>query len=199
MCNCGENKVRNGYEESVVNANFPNEGDTFSFFLLCPLIILITISQRIIKHSHMHTHAAHQCYSALPPSQADRCRSHRGTGRVLRSEDGTLSGRTQRQSNLPHTGTGPPSRHRGCHMAPGTALPDRWVGTRVRKEKKKRGSVRGRESEKWRNRAVERIKFKKKKSTHGTRREKKSREKFRAGGETLEVGEGKKKTSDRRG
>lgn len=120
------------------------------FFIL--LITLIKISQGIIKHSYMHRHTAHQCYSALPPSQAGRCRSRRGTGRVLRSEDGTLSGHTQRQSNPPRTGTGPLSKHHGCHMAPGTALPNRWVGICVRK---KRVSVRGREKEregnKWTN------------------------------------------------
>lgn len=82
----------------------------------------------------MHT-LTHQCYSALPPSQAGRCRSRHGTGRVLRSEDGTLSGRTQRQSNPPHTGTGPLSKHHGCHMALGTALQKQVGGVCVRKKK----------------------------------------------------------------
>ena len=71
------------------------------------------------------THRAHQCCNAPPPSQADRCRSRRGTGHVPRSVDGMLSGRTRRQSNPPHTDTGPLSRHHGCHMAPSKALSDR--------------------------------------------------------------------------
>lgn len=69
--------------------------------------------------------ADYPCYSAVPPSQAGRCRSRRGSGRVLHSEDGTLSGRTRRQPSPPHTGTDPRSKRRGCHMARGTTLSER--------------------------------------------------------------------------
>lgn len=94
----------------------------------------------IRTHTQGHTHTAHRYCSVPPPSQADRCRSRRGTGHVPRSVDGMLSGRTRRQSSPPHTDTGPLSKHHGCHMAPGTALSDR--------EKKK---VRGKDimSECW--------------------------------------------------
>lgn len=43
-----------------------------------------------------------------------------------------LSGHTQRRSSPPRTGTGPLSKRRGFHMAPGTALWNRWVETGVR-------------------------------------------------------------------
>lgn len=75
--------------------------------------------------THTGAHTAHRYCSVPPPSQADRCRSRRGTGHVPHSVDGMLSGRTRRQSSPPHTDTGPLSKHHGCHMAPGTALSDR--------------------------------------------------------------------------
>lgn len=116
MSDCGEGQMRKNRRKKQSSYFSLSQ---YSSWYLWELIFLTHV------RTHTDTHTAHRYCSVPPPSQADRCRSRRGTGHVPRSVDGMLSGRTRRQSSPPHTDTGPLSKHHGCHMAPGTALSDR--------------------------------------------------------------------------